>query len=35
VVFEQGTIKVEKEREFGDLKTAMEKAFTADRSRST
>ncbi len=31
VVFEQGTIKVEKEREFGDLKTAMEKAFAADR----
>ena len=31
MIFEQGTIKVEKEREFGDLKTAMEKAFTADR----
>ena len=29
--FEQGTIKVEKEREFGDLKAAMEKAFAADR----
>jgi len=31
VIFEPGTIKVEKEREFGDLKTAMEKAFAADR----
>ena len=29
--FEQGTIKVEKEREFGDLKAAIEKAFAADR----
>ncbi len=27
--FEQGSIKVEKEREFGDLKAAIEKAFTA------
>ena len=31
MVFEQGTIKVEKEREFGDLKAAVEKAFAADR----
>jgi hypothetical protein len=31
VKFEQGTIKVEKEREFGDLKAAVEKAFAADR----
>ena len=30
-MFEQGVIKVEKEREFGDLKTAIEKAFAADR----
>src|SRR5208283_2420415 len=30
-MFEQGTIKVEKEREFGDLKAAMEKAFAVDR----
>ena len=29
--FEQGVIKVEKEREFGDLKAAIEKAFVADR----
>jgi len=31
VMFEQGTIKVEKEHEFDDLKAAMEKAFAADR----
>jgi len=31
VIFEQGTIKVEKERELGDLRVAMEKAFAADR----
>ena len=31
MVFEQGTIKVEKEREFGNLKAAVEKAFVADR----
>ena len=31
MVFEQGVIKVEKEREFGDLKAAIEKVFTADR----
>jgi len=31
VKFEQGTIKVEKEREFGDLKAAVQKAFAADR----
>jgi hypothetical protein len=31
MAFEQGTIKVEKEREFGDLKAALEKAFAADR----
>ena len=30
-MFEQGTIKVEKEREFGDLKAAVEKTFAADR----
>jgi hypothetical protein len=34
VVFEQGTIKVEKEREFGDLKTVVEKAFAAERIKS-
>jgi hypothetical protein len=31
VVFEQGVIKIEKEREFGDLKAAIEKVFAADR----
>ena len=31
VIFEPGVIKVEKEREFGELKAAMEKAFTPDR----
>jgi hypothetical protein len=31
VVFEQGVLKVEKEREFGDLKAAIEKAFGLDR----
>src|SRR5208282_812023 len=31
VKFEQGLIKVENEREFGDLKAAMEKAFAVDR----
>jgi hypothetical protein len=31
LIFEPGVIKVEKEREFGDLKAAMEKAFAADR----
>jgi hypothetical protein len=31
VKFEQGTIKVAKEREFGDLKRAIEKAFAAER----
>ncbi len=31
MAFEQGVIKVEKEREFGDLKAAMEKAFAAER----
>ena len=29
--FEQATIKVEKAREFGDLKSALEKTFGADR----
>ena len=29
--FEQGTIKVEKEHEFCDLKAAVEKVFAADR----
>jgi hypothetical protein len=31
VIFEQGVIKVEKEREFGELKAAIEKAFAVDR----
>ncbi len=31
VKFEQGVIKVENEREFGDLKAALKKAFAADR----
>jgi hypothetical protein len=31
VIFEQGLIKVEKEREFGDLKAVIVKAFAADR----
>jgi hypothetical protein len=31
VKFEQGLIKVEKEREFGELKSAIVKAFAADR----
>ena len=31
VKFEQGPLKVEKEREFGELKAAIEKAFAADR----
>jgi hypothetical protein len=31
VIFDAGVIKVEKEREFGDLKAAIEKAFAADR----
>jgi|SRR5271166_4625158 len=31
VKFEQGLIKVENEREFGDLKAAIEKAFEVDR----
>jgi hypothetical protein len=30
-MFEQGVIKIEKEREFGDLKSAIERAFAADR----
>jgi hypothetical protein len=30
-MFEQAAIKVEKEREFSDLKVAIEKAFAADR----
>jgi hypothetical protein len=34
VEFERQAIKVENEREFGDLKAAMEKAFAADRSPS-
>jgi hypothetical protein len=29
--FEQATIKVEKEREFGDLKAALAQTFSADR----
>jgi len=31
VTFEQAVIKVEKEREFGELKNAIEKAFAVDR----
>jgi hypothetical protein len=31
VIFEKGLIKVEKEREFGDLKAAIEKTFKAER----
>ncbi len=31
MIFEQGIIKVEKEREFGDLKAAIEHAFSAER----
>jgi hypothetical protein len=31
VKFEQGLIKIENEREFGDLKAAIEKAFAVDR----
>ena len=31
--FEQATIKVGKEREFGELKSAIERALTADRIR--
>ena len=31
MIFEQGTIKVEKEREFGELKSAIEKAFGAEQ----
>ena len=31
--FEQAVIKVEKEREFGDLKAAIEKAFSFDIRR--
>ena len=30
-MFEQGTIKIEKEREFGELKAALQKALAADR----
>ena len=29
--FEQGVLKVEKEREFGELRSAIEKAFVTDR----
>jgi hypothetical protein len=31
VIFEPGVIKVEKEREYGALKAAIEKAFSAER----
>jgi hypothetical protein len=31
LLFVPGVIKVEKEREFGDLKAAIEKSFAADR----
>jgi hypothetical protein len=31
VIFEPGVIKVEKEREYADLKNAIEKSFTAER----
>ncbi len=30
-MFEQGTIGIEKEREFGELKAALEKALAADQ----
>jgi hypothetical protein len=29
--FEQATIRIEKEREFGDLRTALEQTFATDR----
>ena len=32
VKFEQGVLKVEKEREYGDLKTAIQKAFAVDQA---
>jgi hypothetical protein len=32
VIFEKGLIKVEKEKEFGDLKAAIDKAFVADQA---
>jgi hypothetical protein len=31
MTFEQATIKVEKEREFGELKSALEQVFAGDR----
>jgi hypothetical protein len=31
MAFEQATIKVEKQREFGELKSALEQVFAADR----
>ena len=31
VIFEPGVIKIEKEREYGDLKAAIEKAFSPER----
>jgi hypothetical protein len=31
VAFERGLVKVEKEREFGELKAAIEKVFAAER----
>ncbi|MGA7575687.1 MAG: hypothetical protein WCA97_16995 [Terriglobales bacterium] len=31
MIFEPSVIKVEKEREFGDLKAAVEKSFASDR----
>jgi hypothetical protein len=31
VIFEPGVIKIEKEREYGDLKAAIEKVFSAER----
>ena len=34
VKFEQGALKVEKEREFNDLKAAIEKVFSADRVKT-
>ena len=33
MIFEQGLIKVEKEREFGELKAAIERAFMVDRAK--
>jgi hypothetical protein len=34
VKFEQGALKVEKEREFDDLKASIDRAFSADRVKT-